>query len=143
MNEVLAQEVLNHQLNGIMLHAGMLDLFIELDMPKLERIQEHQLIDEIKTHVKTKQKLFRGAGKMPKAKPDIQPDVNIPNVETKAEKESVARQVTRKWREWEVKTAAMYSKAIEKEPYCKLWSKLRRNVDHEIKNIDKILNCMA
>ena len=49
MNEVLAQEVLNHQLNGIMLHAGMLDLFIELDMPKLERIQEHQLIDEINT----------------------------------------------------------------------------------------------
>ena len=54
MNELLAQEVLNHQLEGIMFHAGMLDLFISLGLKKLERIQEHQLIDEIKTHVKTK-----------------------------------------------------------------------------------------
>lgn len=143
MNEVLAQEVLNHQLSGIMLHAGMLDLFIALDLPKLERIQERQLIDEIKTHVKTKRELFGGADKMPKLKPDVQPDVTIPAAETKAEKESVARQTVRKWREWEVKTAAMYSKAIEKEPDCRLWPKLRRNVDHEIKHIDRILNRLS
>ena len=139
MNEVLAQEVLNHQLNGIMLHAGMLDLFIALDLPKLERIQERQLIDEIKTHVKTKQELFCGTGKIAKLTPAVQPELTIPATETKAEKESVARQAVRKWRAWEVKTAAMYTTAGEKEPDCRLWSKLRRNVEHEIKGIDRIL----
>lgn len=139
MNEVLAQEVLNHQLNGIMLHAGMLDLFIALDLPKLERIQERQLIDEIKTHVKTKQELFRGAGKILKATPAVQPELTIPATETKAEKNSIARQAVRKWRAWEVKTAAMYTAASEKKPDCKLWTKLRRDVDHEIKGIDRIL----
>lgn len=147
MNEVIAQEVLNHQLNGIMLHAGMLDLFITLDLPKLERIQERQLIDEIKTHVRTKQEFFHETGKMLKVKPDTQTDTTVSAVETKTEKAALARQAVRKWRAWEVKTASMYTNACEKEPECKLWKRLRRDVDHEIRCIDRILcrlstNCL-
>lgn len=143
MNEPLAQEVLNHQLNGIMLHANMLDLFIALELPKLERIQEHQLIDEIKNHIKTKREFFSGADKMVKLTPVVQSELTISAAETKAEKKSVARQAVRKWREWEVKTIAVYAEACKKEPTCKLWQKLRQCVEREIKHIDKILNCIA
>ena len=139
MNEVLAQEVLNHQLNGIMLHAGMLDLFIALDMPKLERIQERQLIDEITTHVKTKREVFCCKGKMIQAKAGVAPDISIKPAETEEEKKSIARQTVRKWRDWEVKTIALYAKACQQNADCKLWAKLRRNVEKEIKNIDRIL----
>ena len=139
MSEVLAQEVINHQLEGIMFHAGMLDLFISLGLKKLERIQEHQLIDEIKTHVKTKREVFCCKGKMIQAKAGVAPDISIKPAETEEEKKSIARQTVRKWREWEVKTIAVYADACKKEPACKLWQKLRHGVEREIKHIDKIM----
>lgn len=143
MNETIVQEVLNQQLSGIMLHAGMLDIFISLNLPKLERVQERQLIDEIKTHVKTKREVFGCTEKMVAAKPKITPETVIKKQMTKSETQSLVRQEIRRWRDWEVETITVYANACDKEPDCKLWQHLRKNVEHEIRFIDRLLNHFA
>lgn len=143
MNEIIVQDVLGQQLSGIMLHAGMLDLFIALNLPKLERVQERQLIDEIKTHVKTKREIFGCIDKMVAVKPKVTPETVIKKQMSKSETQALVRDEIRKWRKWEVETATIFANACEKEPDCKLWQKLRKNVDHEIRFIDRLLNHFA
>lgn len=142
MNELVAQEILNHQLNGIMLHSDMLDLFTFLDLNKLACIQERQLIEEIKTHIRTKRTVFNNTGKLLHAKPDTRQDLSVPTIETQEEKLSLAKQAIQKWRTWEYQTLTVYINACEKESECKLWCELKRTVEKEICNIDKMLGNM-
>lgn len=139
MNEMIAQEVLNHQLNGIMFHSDMVDLFITLDIPKLERIQESQLIEESKNHVRTKQIIFKNTGKLICAKASERQEVTFHIAETQEEKLTIVKQAIQKWRAWEYQTMVLYVNACEKEPECKLWCELKRAVEKEIHNIDKML----
>ena len=141
MDEVIAQEIINHQSTGIMFHSGLVDAFIVLELPKLEKIQRRQLLEEVEINSSTKKEVYKATGKIMQSKFGVPAaDLTIKAVsESNTERMATARKCVRKWRDWEVKTIALYAKACQQNADCKLWIKLRRNVEKEIKNIDRIL----
>lgn len=69
MDKTKAQEILNHQLEGIMFHSDMADLAIALRKSCMVRQQKRQLLEELQSHIKTKELIYMATGELLQANP--------------------------------------------------------------------------
>lgn len=147
MDKIKAQEILNHQLEGIMFHSDMVDLAIALRKPCMVRQQKWQLLEELQSHIKTKELIYMATGELLQANPASNKKM-LPAIPKTMPNSELARHPIFKesldaWKRWETSTAELYE-SIAKEDTNKWWKimlhaarKELAKVTRELKRIEK------
>ena len=145
MDKTKAQEVLNHQLEGIMFHSDMVDLAIALRKPCMVRQQKRQLLEELQSHIKTKELIYMATGELLQANPagnkKILPAIpkTMPNSELACH--PIFKESLDAWKRWETSTVELYE-SIAKEDTNKWWKIMLRTARKELEKVAKELKCV-
>lgn len=118
MDKTKAQEILNHQLEGVMFHSDMVDLFIALRKPCMVRQQKRQLMEELQSHIKTKELICMATGELLQANPASNKKILPAIPKTMPNSELACRPIFKEsldaWKRWETFMVELYE-CIAKE----------------------------
>lgn len=135
-----AQKVINMQLEGVMFHSDMADLFLVLGNHKMRKMHNRQMAEELENMQDTKQYLMEQLGEL------ISPaavTAKIKGLEvTEKPDESSCIELTAKtmsaWYVWEANAKAIYEKALA-EDNTSWWRMAVRGVTVELNKIKRLL----
>ena len=142
MDKTKAQEILNHQLDGIMFHSDMVDLAIALKKTRMARQQKRQLLEEMQSHIRTKELIYTATGELLQANPAGNKKI-LPSIpKTMPDSELACRPIVKEsldaWKRWELSTVELYECAA-KEDTCKWWKIMLRAARSELEKVTKEL----
>lgn len=134
-----AQNVLTHQLQGVMLHHDMMLAFYTLGMLRKSKEQCRHFYCEMKNMDKTNFAVIKKTGAIVSvgqvARVKV-PDVNA-NM-TDEQKHAACKAIMDAWRKWEESTVALYNQELAADPTNTWLAKLKKAAEAEIMHIDKI-----
>ena len=136
-----AQNVLTHQLQGVMLHHDMMLVFFTLGMKDKCKEQYRHFYSEMKNMDKTNFAVIRKTGGIVSVGQVARikvPDVNA-NM-TDEQKHSACRAILDVWHKWEESTVALYQQELVSDPKNKWIACLKKDAESEIKHIEKMLS---
>ncbi|MCQ2282389.1 MAG: hypothetical protein MJZ99_07175 [Bacteroidales bacterium] len=130
MDAVMYNEILSHQLKGIMFHSDAYGVCCLNGYKRLKRSHCLQVKEETMAFMHTRCKAIEALKEIP----DIpkKPQITIAH-------DASPNTILRLWHEWETETAGLYAKAVEAEPDCKLWKDLHQAAMAELKRISYML----
>lgn len=133
-----AQKILNHQVEGIMFHSDMVDLFTAMGDKRLKRRHEKQVLEETCALLKTKACLYGELGTVLVPVVTAQPrGAAVKSVDDTTAIEWSGKALAT-WLTWEHDTKALYEEAAKEDSACKLWHVLLADVNKEISCIKRL-----
>lgn len=130
MDAVMYNDILGHQLKGIMFHSDAYGVCCLNGYKRLKRLHCMQVQGETMDFMHTRCKAIETL----KAIPDItkKPQIAIPH-------DASPNAILKMWHEWETETAHLYAKAVEAEPDCALWKDLHKAAMVELTRISYMM----
>lgn len=130
MDAMMYNEILAHQLKGIMFHSDAYAVCCLNGYKRLKRSHCMQVQEETMTFMHTRCKAIEATKEMA----DIQKpeQIVVPH-------DASPNAILRMWHEWETDTAHMYAKAVEAEPDCALWKELHKSAVAELTRISYMM----
>ena len=140
-SEVELSKVLSHQLNGIMLHFDLAMAYKMMGCKKKSRYHYKQAIEETIAHNDTNCIIIEHFHKIikPAQEPRQRIELNVTYGMAQLEKDTAHEKAVQAWLAWEEDTADMYEHLSEQMPDCKLWCRLKRASEKEIKHIEDMM----
>ena len=138
----LEAEVLAHQIDGVMFHIDAVMLYKLIGMPKMMRMHMRRVSEESDNNLMTACKMIEKYGEIiDPAKVSRETDITelkYAPIATHTDRAVINQKIIKAWLAWETETRDMYAKAVQAQPDCKMWAKLHRDVEKELKVVEKL-----
>ena len=140
----LWQEIISHQLKGIMFHSdAMAQYALFKDFKRMQAKHFKQLNEEMANYEVTIMMVIDKYHEIIEASPQLDKVIIEGAVTTrplsKLERESISDKITQMWHKWESETVNLYEKALTHIPDCTLLKKLKKDAEKELSYINKLL----
>lgn len=138
----LEMDILAHQIDGVMFHIDAVLLYKLIDMPRMQKLHMKRVTEESDSNMMTACRLVEMYGEI------IDPtrvnrETEIARLRyapmgTHTAKAVINQKIITAWLAWEKDTRDMYAKVSQEQPDCKMWAKLHRDVEKELKVVEKL-----
>ena len=136
-----AQNVLTHQLQGVMLHHDMMLAFYALGKYHKCREQKYHFYHEMRNMDKTNFAVIKETGAIVNVGQVAR--IKVPDVTasmTDEQKHTVCKAILDVWHKLEESTVALYQQELVSDPKNKWIACLKKDAESEIKHIEKMLS---
>lgn len=138
----LEAEVLAHQIDGVMFHIDAVMLYKLIDMPQMKKLHMKRVTEESDANMMTACNLIDRYDEIIDPT-QVSRETSLSRLRyaaraTHTDKAVINQKIITAWMAWEEKTRDMYVKAVQAQPDCKMWARLHKDVEKELKVVEKL-----
>ena len=138
----LEMDILAHQIDGVMFHIDAVMLYKLIDMPKMMKLHMKRVTEESDSNMMTACRLIEMYGEIIDPT-QVSRETSLSRLRyaaraTHTDRAVINQKIITAWLAWEKDTRDMYAKAMQEQPDCKMWVKLHRDVEKELKVVEKL-----